>query len=73
MARNPAERYQNARDFKTDLDNPAAVQITGRVNRLVVPSVIAAKSRMMVLYVMCALVPVMAFLGFWLYKHVQLK
>jgi serine/threonine-protein kinase len=73
MARIPAERYPNARLFKADLDNPAAVEITGRATRLVVPSVMAAKNRMVLLYVACAAVPIAIILGVLLYKHVQLK
>jgi serine/threonine protein phosphatase PrpC len=34
MARDPAERYDSALDFKRDLDNPDAVEVTGRAERL---------------------------------------
>ena len=30
MARDPADRYQDARQFRDDLSNPAAVKVTGR-------------------------------------------
>jgi len=73
MARNPAERYPNARLLKADLDNPASVELTGRDKRLVVPSVMAAKNRMMLLYVGCALIPIAVIVGAILWKHVQFK
>jgi serine/threonine-protein kinase len=73
MARNPAERYANARLFKADLDNPSSVEVTGRADRLVVPSVMAAKSRMMLLYACCILGPILIVAGFLLYKHIQFK
>jgi serine/threonine-protein kinase len=73
MARNPADRYANARLFKADLDNPSSVELTGRVDRLVVPSVMAAKSRMMLLYVCCVLGPILIVVAVLLYKHIQFK
>ncbi len=38
MEREPRSRYQTAAELKTELDNPAAVQLTGRCDRLQVPS-----------------------------------
>jgi len=38
MARDPAQRYQKAADFKADLDHPDQVTLTGRATRLEVPA-----------------------------------
>jgi len=38
MERNPRDRYQSAAAMKADLDNPAAVQLTGRCDRLQTPA-----------------------------------
>jgi len=38
MERDPKSRYQTAAEMKADLDNPAAVQLTGRCDRLQAPS-----------------------------------
>ncbi len=39
MERDPKNRYQSAAAMKADLDNPAAVQLTGRCDRLQAPAV----------------------------------
>ncbi|MFI5295248.1 MAG: protein kinase [Thermodesulfovibrionales bacterium] len=38
MERDPKNRYQSAAAMKADLDNPAAVQLTGRCDRLQTPT-----------------------------------
>ncbi len=38
MERDPKNRYQSATAMKADLDNPAAVQLTGRCDRLQIPT-----------------------------------
>jgi serine/threonine-protein kinase len=38
MERDPKDRYQTAALMKADLDNPAAVPLTGRCDRLQAPS-----------------------------------
>jgi len=38
MERDPKNRYKTAAEMKTDLDDPSAVQITGRSERLQVPT-----------------------------------
>jgi serine/threonine-protein kinase len=38
MERNPGDRYQSAAAMKTDLDNPGAVKLTGRCDRLQAPT-----------------------------------
>ena len=38
MERDPNNRYPRAADLKADLDNPGAVQLTGRCNRLRTPT-----------------------------------
>jgi serine/threonine-protein kinase len=77
MARNPADRYANARLFKADLDNPSAVVVTGRADRLVAPSPFKGRWRRKLLYVMSALLPILVFLAFWLAhlikKHVKIE
>jgi hypothetical protein len=38
MERNQGDRYQSAAAMKTDLDNPGAVKLTGRCERLQAPT-----------------------------------
>src|SRR6185369_14951853 len=38
MEREPGKRFQSAAQMKAELDNPAAVQLTGRCDRLKAPS-----------------------------------
>jgi hypothetical protein len=38
MERDPRDRYQSAATMKADLDNPDAVQLTGRCDRLQAPT-----------------------------------
>jgi serine/threonine protein phosphatase PrpC len=64
MAREPSERYATAREFKSDLDHPAFVKVTGRVNRLRAPSAFVARTRSLRLVIVAALIPVAVLLGF---------
>jgi serine/threonine-protein kinase len=68
MARNPAERYQNALEMKHDLDNPDQVQVTGRAERLVAPKAWKASWRG---YKLVAAIVVAVGLGFAAIKVVQ--
>ncbi len=47
MAREPAQRYQSAAEFKKELEQPQQVQVTGRVERLQVPAQWKSKWRAM--------------------------
>jgi serine/threonine protein kinase len=64
MAREPSDRYGTARAFRSDLDNPSGVCVTGRAERLRPPSVFAAKTRSARLIVMAVLIPLAVLLGF---------
>jgi serine/threonine-protein kinase len=64
MAREPSARYATAREFKTDLDHPSEVRVTGRVERLRPPSMFVAKTRSVRLIVVAVLIPLAVLLGF---------
>lgn len=61
MARLPADRYQTALEMKNDLDHPQAVQVTGRVDRLVTPSPVSGNIRRYRLVAICIAIPILIF------------
>ena len=73
MARNPADRYASALELKHDLDHPDQVQVTGRVDRLVVPSVMKMGWRKIQLAVACIGLPLMVVAIVLLHKHLGLS
>ena len=69
MARNPQDRYPTAVAMKQDLDHPEAVQVTGRADRLVVPSPISGNLRRYRLVAISILVPIIIFAVAWVMTH----
>ncbi|MGA2584325.1 MAG: protein kinase [Tepidisphaeraceae bacterium] len=70
MARKPEERYPSALALKEDLDHPEKVQVTGRADRLVVPSVLSGNARRYRLVVVSIAIPVIIFLAaLFFHKH----
>jgi serine/threonine-protein kinase len=66
MERDPVKRYPSAAAMKADLDQPEAVQITGRHHHLRRPSAWKRRFRRVRMYVIAATLPVIAFLLLWL-------
>ncbi len=61
MARNPADRYQSAAEFKAELDAPEHVQVTGRASRLQAPVAVRKVWRYIRMGIIIALIPVVLF------------
>ena len=61
MAREPRDRYASAAAFKADLDAPADVHVTGRVNRLQVPTEAKRTWRIVRMVILALLAPVVLF------------
>lgn len=66
MERDPVKRYSNAAAMKVELDEPEAVQITGRSHHLRRPNPWKRKFRLIRMYVIVGMLPVIAFLLLWL-------
>jgi serine/threonine-protein kinase len=66
MERDPAKRYLSAGAMKADLDHPEAVQVTGRHHRLQRATPWKRRFRKLRMYVITAMLPVIAFLLLWL-------
>jgi serine/threonine protein phosphatase PrpC len=73
MSRNPQDRYESAMAMKQELDNPSSVQITGRADRLVMPSMGSSRWRKIRLFVLPIVVVILIFLFFILRTHVTWK
>jgi serine/threonine-protein kinase len=73
MARNPADRYPDARVMQVDLNHPQSVKVTGRAERAVKPVVSSGIWQGIKLYVYAALIPIAVVLFFLLKQHVQWK
>jgi serine/threonine-protein kinase len=73
MSRNPQERYESAMAMKQELDNPSAVQITGRAERLVTPSLGNSRWRKIRVVVLPIVLVVLVFLFFLLRSHLTWK
>jgi serine/threonine protein phosphatase PrpC len=71
MARNPADRYASALAMKDDLDHPDQVQVTGRADRLVAPTVWKGRWVRMRWKLAALAVPVIVFLAFYLARHMK--
>ncbi len=70
MARNPADRYADARVMQAELTHPENVKVTGRAERAVPPSPVRTASRMIRIYVLAALIPIAVVLFFLIKAHV---
>jgi len=66
MERDPMKRYSSAVAMKVDLDEPEAVPVTGRHHRLRRPSPWKRQFRLVRMYVIVGMLPVIAFLLLWL-------
>jgi serine/threonine-protein kinase len=73
MARNPQDRYASALEMKADLDNPSAVQVTGRADRLVMPSLASTSWRKFSIIVLPMLLVIIIFLAMLLRNHLVWK
>ena len=61
MARDPADRYESAAAFKTDLDAPEHVHVTGRASRLQAPVMVRRAWRVVRIALLALAVPVVLF------------
>jgi serine/threonine protein kinase len=74
MARNPEERYPTALAMKKDLDNPEAVEVTGRADRLVAPkSPASGNLKRYRLVAICIAVPLLVFVAFFFFTHFKIQ
>jgi serine/threonine-protein kinase len=71
MARDPQERYATALDMKHELDHPDQVHVTGRAERLVVPSPMSGNLRRYRLVAISAAIPILVFLAVWAHQHIK--
>ncbi len=75
MARDPNQRYATALAMKHDLDNPDAVQVTGRADRLVEPVAWRGRWARLKWYILAGVVPVLIILLFYvsyvIKKHIR--
>ncbi len=70
MARDPQERYPTALAMKHDLDNPDAVQVTGRADRLVAPkSPASGNLKRYRLVALCIALPILIFFVVLFFSH----
>ena len=68
MARNPQDRYENALKMKSDLDDPASVQVTGRADRLVAPAAVKVGWQRYRLHILAIGIPVLIAVAVYLLK-----
>jgi serine/threonine protein phosphatase PrpC len=66
MERDPAKRYHSAAAMKAELEAPEKVHVTERHQRLQRPTAWKRKIRKLRMYVITAMLPVIAFLLLWL-------
>jgi serine/threonine-protein kinase len=66
MERDPFKRYPSAHVMKAELDNPEAVHITGRHQRLQRATPWKRRFRRVRMYVITSMLPIIAFLLLWL-------
>jgi serine/threonine-protein kinase len=73
MARNPADRYPDARVMQAELNHPEAIKVTGRADRAVKPVITNGIWTSIKLYVYCAVVPIALVLFFLIKQHLTWK
>ncbi|HEV3214134.1 MAG TPA: serine/threonine-protein kinase [Vicinamibacterales bacterium] len=66
LARHPDHRYQTAAAMKAELLAPERIQVTGRADRLKVPSLVAHNWHVIRIMLLALMVPVLLFFVFWL-------
>ncbi|HSV15314.1 MAG TPA: protein kinase, partial [Tepidisphaeraceae bacterium] len=73
MARNPADRYPDARVMQAELAHPEKVNVTGRAARAVAPSPMKSTWARTRWYIAAAALPIAVALFFFLKAHLQWK
>jgi hypothetical protein len=73
MARNPAERYPDARVMQVELNHPENIKVTGRAERAVKPVLSNSIWKGIRMYVYAASIPILVVLFFILKQHLHLK
>jgi serine/threonine protein kinase len=71
MARDPDERYPDAKAMQAELTHPESVKVTGRADRLVVPQPWKSRWSHARLYILAAVVPAALFLVIWVLSHLK--
>jgi serine/threonine-protein kinase len=71
MARNPAERYPDARTMQAELTHPENVKVTGRADRAVAPSPTRATWGRIRYYAIIIAIPIAVFLFFLIKTHLR--
>jgi serine/threonine-protein kinase len=71
MARDPNDRYPDAREMRLELQNPESIKITGRADRAVKPSVSTGIWKSLRIYVFAACIPLLVLLFFLVKKHLH--
>jgi serine/threonine-protein kinase len=73
MARNPADRYPDARTMQAELTHPENVKVTGRAERAVAPSQTKAVWGRIKYYILLVAIPVLIFLFFLIKARVHIN
>ncbi len=73
MARNPADRYPDARVMQAELAHPENVKVTGRAERAVAPSPVKGTWRRARLYVAIVAIPILIVVFFLIKAHVHVN
>jgi serine/threonine protein kinase len=71
MARDPDDRYADAKDLENDLNKPESVSVTGRAARLQKPTPWKTRWNRSWFYVAAAVIPVIVVLAAWLVAHLR--
>jgi serine/threonine protein phosphatase PrpC len=69
MARVPSERYASASQFKAELDNPQAAEVTGRAERLQAPTLAGSRWSGYRMTILAIAIPILLCLLFWLFTR----
>jgi len=72
MARNPQDRYPSALAMKQELDNPEAVEVTGRAQRLVKPNPISGNLKRYRLVAICVAIPLIILAVALFFSHFRI-
>jgi serine/threonine protein kinase len=71
MARNPADRYPDARVMQAELNHPENVKVTGRADRAVAPTITSGLWQHIKIYVWVAIVVISIFLFFLIKAQIK--
>jgi len=72
MARDPHDRYASAADMKRDLDHVEEVEVTGRAQRLIAPTMWKTGWRISWVWIIGCAIPILLFLFFFILTHVEI-